>query len=195
MELTDHVQLAFEENQRATLAAGERLQHPIALASQAMTGCLLEGGKVIVCGNAAAGLCAQYFTLLMQTHLQLPRPALPAICLSGNAAVLEAIAQDTGQHQVFANQLATLGQANDLLFTVCSESNDACLVEAVRVALDRDLRIVSLSGESSDELSALLGPEDIEINIAADNRQRTHEIQMLTIHSICDLIDKQLMGQ
>jgi D-sedoheptulose 7-phosphate isomerase len=130
----------------------------------------------------------------MLGRLQLPRPGLPAICVSDNSATISAIALDAGPGQIYANQISALGQQNDVLFSICSGGNDDSLLAATAVAHDRDMSVICLTGESGDELSEALHPADIEITVPAENSLRIHEIQVLALHCICDLIDNQLMG-
>ena len=96
---------------------------------------------------------------------------------------------------MFASQVAALGQHTDVLVMISSEGGDDVLLAAAREAQDRDMRIVLLTAETGDELSASLSPMDIQVSIPAENSLRAYEMQVLAVHCICDLIDNQLLGQ
>jgi len=194
MDLVSRVTQNFHDNLNATQIALEVMSEPLVSAGEALTNCLLSGGKVITCGNAGSSALADYMASLMLGKLQLPRPALPAISLSCSTVITSSIADAAGQSQVYAGQLSALGQHDDTLFIISQQNDDVSLLAAAREAHDRGMRVIVLSAESGDELSASLRPEDIEISIPTDNDLRTHEIQVLAVHCICDLIDNQLMG-
>ena len=123
------------------------------------------------------------------------RHGLPAICLSTSQATLAGISHHDGHKQMFASQVAALGQHTDVLVMISSEGGDDVLLAAAREAQDRDMRIVLLTAETGDELSASLSPMDIQVSIPAENSLRAYEMQVLAVHCICDLIDNQLLGQ
>ena len=55
--------------------------------------------------------------------------------------------------------------------------------------------VVALTGRDGGLASDLLAGQDVEIRVPAQNSARIHEVHLLIIHSLVDLIDRQLLGQ
>ena len=51
-----------------------------------------------------------------------------------------------------------------------------------------------LLGRDGGQLAALLGPDDVLLHAAVDSRARVHEIHLLTLFCLSDLIDHKLFG-
>jgi len=56
------------------------------------------------------------------------------------------------------------------------------------------MTVVALTGRNGGSLSSLLDEKDREIRIPSDSRTRIHEVHLLVIFCLCDLIDEQLFG-
>ena len=78
---------------------------------------------------------------------------------------------------------------------ISTSGNSRNLIKAAEAALSRDMTIVALSGGDGGELAGLLGPNDVEIRVPALRAPRIHEVNLLTLHCLCDLIDRTLFPQ
>ncbi|HEX4974391.1 MAG TPA: SIS domain-containing protein, partial [Pseudomonadales bacterium] len=67
----------------------------IAFAGDRLTQCLLQDGKLLICGNGVSAAIADAFTSYLLNHFESERPPLPAICLCNTHAVT-AIGIDSG---------------------------------------------------------------------------------------------------
>ena len=56
------------------------------------------------------------------------------------------------------------------------------------------MRIVALTGRDGGDLSGILGEDDIELRVPAQNTARIQEVHLVFIHCLCDLIDRELLG-
>jgi DnaA initiator-associating protein len=50
-------------------------------------------------------------------------------------------------------------------------------------------------GGDGGEIAGLLGPNDVEIRVPSARRPRILEVNLLTLHCLCDLIDQTLFPQ
>ena len=192
--LSERVYRLFQESIEAKMTVGEQLAPAIAKASSRITEALLNENKILVCGNAASAALAQIFTSAMLDRFEAERPSLPAICLGSDAISFTSIASDTGFSEIFSKSVRALGQPGDILILITSSGNSANLVQALSAARDRDLSVIVLSGRDGGNLSSLIDVTDIEIRANIDSRTRIHEIHLLCIYCLCDLIDAQLFG-
>jgi D-sedoheptulose 7-phosphate isomerase len=172
--------------------SADSLSTPIAAAVQAVLACVTSGGKVLACGNAGAAALAQYFCAQFVTRFERERPELAAVALSSNAAMLT---MQAAPQEVFARQVRALGQAGDVLLAISTDGECANLLAAVEAAHSRDMVVVALCGHGGGALKTLLRETDVAIGIAHERAARIQEIQLLTLHCLCDGVDTQLLGE
>ena len=123
------------------------------------------------------------------------RPGLPAITLTSDTSTLTSIANDYNYDIIFSKQIQALGQSEDILFAITTSGNSANVIKAIDAAHERGLHIITLTGRNGGEVATRLRPDDVEIRIPSDSTPRIQEAQLLVIHCLCDLIDRQLTGQ
>lgn len=167
----------------------------ICSAADRISNVLLQGGKVLVCGNGGSAAMALYFSSLLLNRFDRERPALPAIALSADPVAMTAIATDLQYKSVYAQQIRALGQHTDILLVLTSGRNSANLREAVGAAYDREMPVIVISCEDSGNVSEMLQSNDLELRVPAPAGFRSQEIQLTILHCLCDLIDIHIFGE
>lgn len=190
----DRVNMLFAESIETNTHAASLQAEAISEAANSVVKSLLNGGKVLCCGNGCSAADAQYFATQMQHRFERERPGLPAIALNSDAALLTAIAIEEGFSAIFAKQVSALGHPGDVLLTMGIGGTAVNTVSAVEAAKDRQMQVVALTGRDGGKLAASLRDTDIEIRTPAQQSARILENHRLVIHCMCDLIDLQLMG-
>jgi len=193
MNMDDCVLEHFRES-IALKQASEVLVPVIVEAGQALTECLLNDGKVLSCGNGGSASDAQHFSGEMLGRFEMERPGLPAIALTTDSSALTAIANDYQYADVFAKQVRALGQAGDVLLAISTSGNTENVLRAVTTAHERSLRIIALTGHDGGILAQALNAQDIEIRVPAQRTCRIQEVHILVIHSLCALVDVELLS-
>lgn len=189
-----HITNIFNEHIDTTSRSIEPLTPLIAESSDMMVQTLLNDNKIICCANGSSIIAVQQFTSYLLNQYEQERPSLPAICLSQDSTTLTAIASEASFNDIYSKQIRALGQKSDLLLTASCSGNENNLIQAIKAARDRDMRLVVLSGADGGSMASLLAPEDIELRIPAINPSRIQEMQLLIVHCLCELIDLQLFG-
>ena len=54
--------------------------------------------------------------------------------------------------------------------------------------------VIALTGGDGGDIASLLDVQDIELCVQVESRTRIHEIHLLCLYSLCDLIDHTLFG-
>jgi len=193
MSMDNHVLEQFRES-IALKQASEVLVPVIVEAGQALTECLLNDGKVLSCGNGGSASDAQHFSGEMLGRFEMERPGLPAVALTTDSSALTAIANDYQYADVFAKQVRALGQAGDMLLAISTSGNSENILRAVTTAHERNLRVIALTGHDGGILAQNLNAQDIEIRVPAQRTCRIQEVHILVIHSLCALVDVELLG-
>ncbi|MEW8585499.1 MAG: phosphoheptose isomerase, partial [Candidatus Thiodiazotropha sp.] len=194
MSNTKRIQMLFNQSIQTKIDALPLLTQAIADAAELIFNRLLDGNKVLSCGNGGSAGDAQHFSSEMLNRYERDRPGLPAIALTTDSSTVTSIANDTDFSTVFARQIEALGQPNDLLLAISTSGNSANVNRAVESAHERDMNVVALTGRDGGEMVKLLAEEDVEIRVPSDITARIQETHLLIIHCLCDLVDHQLLG-
>ena len=184
----------FQKSVEAKMQVGEDLAPLIATAADKMVHSLLQENKILLCGNGISAAIAQIFTSALLDRFEKERPSLPAIWLGSTTPTYTAIAADYSHNEVFAKPVRALAQEGDILFTISTSGNTGNLVQATAAAHDRGASVISLTGREGGSISSILDVNDMEICAPLNSRGRIHEIHLLCVFCLCDLIDHQLFG-
>ena len=194
MNYQDRVKQHFTASIDTKMRALEVLSAPITAASAAMVQCLLAEGKILACGNGGSAGDSQHFSYELLNRFERELPTLPAIALTTDTSTLTSIANDYSYLEVFSKQIRALGRAGDMLLAISTSGNSGNVIEAIKVAHQRNLRVVALTGRDGGKMRELLRDTDIEICVPSNVTARIQEVHLLVIHCLCDLIDTQLFG-
>lgn len=195
MEARDRVIENFNESVRIIQENTDALALSIESAANLITQSIFNEHKILTCGNGGSSADAQRFAAIMLNRYELPRPGLPCIALNANATTLTAIANDYQFADVFSKQLRALAQAGDILLAITSGGESHNIIHAIDAAHDRNVTVIALTGRDGGQVADNLDPNDIEIRVPSWSTSIIKEIQLMVIHNICDLIDRQLLGQ
>jgi DnaA initiator-associating protein len=193
--IIDRIKNNFTESIQTKIAAADALPEKIAGAGQLMVKTMLNGGKILTCGNGGSAGDAQHFSSEMLNRYERDRPPLPAIALTTDTPTITAIGNDYDFSQIFSKQVKALGQSGDILFAFSTSGNSKNVIEAMKAALAKDMLIITCTGKDGGEMAGLIGENDVEIRVPSNSTARIQEVHLLVIHSLCDLIDNQLFGE
>lgn len=193
--LEQRIQQHFIDSADLKYQAAQALGKPISDAVQAVLACITSGGKMLACGSGASSADAQQFAAFCVAGFERERPELAAVALSGDAALLNAVASNGDMAQLLARQVRALGQAGDLLLALCVSGNDANVLAAVHAAHERDMTVVVVSGRSGGTLATVLRETDVLICVPHDRAARVREVHALVLNCLCDGVDAQLFGE
>jgi D-sedoheptulose 7-phosphate isomerase len=175
--------LRFLEEHRATLA---RVADLIASAMR-------SGKKVLLFGNGGSAADAQHIAAEFTNRMLLERPPLPAIALTTDTSALTSIANDYGYVDVFAKQVAALGQRGDVAVAISTSGNSPNVLAALRVCRDKGIHTVGLTGRDGGQVARQV---DYKLNVDATTKTpRIQETHIVAAHVICELVEEQLFGK
>lgn len=186
--MLENIKESFTESIQIQIAAAEALPDHIMHASQAMVATLLNGNKILCCGNGGSASNAQQFASCLLNRFETERPSLPAMALTADTSTLTAIANDYNYSEIFSKQVRALGQPGDILLAISTSGNSQDILKAMEAAVSRDMTIIALTGMDGGVMAGLLGESDVEIRIPSHRVARIQEVHLLTLHCICDLV-------
>lgn len=192
--IIERVRQNFSESIQTKINSVDILSDIIALASQKIVKCLLDGHKIMSCGNGGSACDAMHFSSEMLNRFKHERPGLPAIALTADIATLTSIANDYSYNDIFAKQLRALSQPGDLLLAISTSGNSANVINAIKAAHDKNINVIAMTGGDGGKIASILEEDDIEIRVPSQEVARIQETHLLTIHCMCDIVDYQLFG-
>ncbi len=184
----------FHESAELKHQAAEQLAQPIAQAVELMFMALSNGNKILACGNGGSAADCQHFAAELVGRFERERLPLPALALTTDSSILTAIGNDYGYQDIYAKQVQAFGQSGDVLLAISTSGNSSNIVTAIEAALERDMRVVALTGKGGGAMGQLLTDMDVHICVPHDRTARIQEVHLLTIHCLCDGIDVALFG-
>jgi D-sedoheptulose 7-phosphate isomerase len=184
----------FHESAELKLQSAAALSQPISQAIELMFGALSNGNKILACGNGGSAADCQHFAAELVGRFERERFPLPALALTTDTSILTAVGNDYSYREIFSKQVQAFGQAGDVLLAISTSGNSANVMAAVEAALEREMRIVALTGKDGGALGKMLTDADVHINVPHARTARIQEVHLVTIHAICDGIDVALFG-
>lgn len=194
MDLIARVAQHFEDSAQTKLNAVEEMAAPIAAGIETLFTSLINGGKILACGNGGSAGDSQHFAAELIGRFEAERQELAAIALTTDSSILTAVGNDYSFNQIFSKQVRGLGHAGDVLLAISTSGNSANIIEAIKAAHEADMRVVALTGKGGGQIGEMLRDDDIHLCVPADRTARIQETHLLIIHCLCDGIDALLLG-
>ena len=195
MDTTERVKNNFLESIQIKTESLEELAPIIANSANAMANSLLNNHKIMACGNGGSAADAQHFSAEMLNRFEMERPGLPAIALTTDTSTLTSIANDYQYAEIYSKQIRALGQKDDVLLAISTSGKSHNIIHAIDAAHDINMTVIALTGKDGGEIRNQLKATDFEICVPTESTARIQEVHIMIIHSLCDLIDLQLLGE
>jgi D-sedoheptulose 7-phosphate isomerase len=192
--MENNINAMFQASIETKQQAQALLPQAIANATQRMIEALKAGHKILSCGNGGSAADAQHFSSELLNRFEMERPSLPAIALTTDTSTLTSIANDYAYNRVFAKQIEALGQPGDVLLAISTSGNSDNVYEGIAAAQAKGMSIIALTGRDGGKIAKQLSNNDVEIRVPSDITARIQEVHLLSIHCLCDQIDKQLFA-
>ena len=194
MNLQDRIAQHFESSIAAKQKSLEFVAPGISNASIISVQGLLDGNKILCCGNGGSAADSQHFAAELLNRFEIERPGLPALALTTDSSTLTAIANDYSFDEIFSKQVRALGKAGDLLLAISTSGNSKNIMKTIEAAHEREMKTIALTGRDGGEIAKILKISDVEIRVPVESTARIQEVHILILHCLCDLIDIQLFG-
>ena len=196
----------------------EGVKKDIEKATEAITECYEEGGKLLLCGNGgSAADCEHISGELMkgflkrrplseekkaQMRARLPligedilsrlQCGLPAVSLPSMLSLNTAFCNDIDSALVYAQAVLSLGRDNDILIAISTSGNSENVCTAVKTAKALGLKVIGLTGKDGGELK---DSADICICVPEEETFKIQELHLPVYHFICAEVEKHFFSE
>jgi D-sedoheptulose 7-phosphate isomerase len=194
MGLEDRIQRQFKESIAVKQLAFDSLSGLIQKAALLMSERLKAGNKIMSCGNGGSAADAQHFSAELLNRFERERAPLAGLALTTDSSTLTSVGNDYSFNQVFSKQVMGLGIDGDVLLAISTSGNSQNVVEAIEAAHEKNIVVVTLTGNGGGRVAAMLSKNDINLCVPSKITARIQEVHLLCLHCLCDGIDAQLFG-
>jgi len=161
----------------------------IASAGELMVSSIKSGGKIISCGNGGSMCDAMHFAEEMTGRFRENRKALPAVSVC-DASHISCVGNDYGYEEIFSRYVDSIGRKEDVLLAISTSGNSENVLRAAKVAKEKGIKVVGLTGKSGGKLADLC---DVEIRVPHNGyADRIQEIHIKVIHSLIHFVEENL---
>ena len=165
----------------------------ISSSANLITDSFKSGGKVFSCGNGGSMSDAMHFAEELTGRFRESRKPLPAIAIS-DPGHITCTANDFGFEYIFSRYIEAHGIAGDVLFAISTSGNSPNVVNAAKVAKDRDMKVIGLTGNYDTKLEKYCNHLICTPGVT-QYADRIQELHIKVIHILIDLCEKKLFNQ
>jgi D-sedoheptulose 7-phosphate isomerase len=172
---------------------GQQCVQEILKAVDILIDALNKKKKVLLCGNGGSASDAQHLAaeFVIRLNPKIKRPALPAIALNADTAVLTAGANDIGYDNVFARSVEAFGETGDVLIGLSTSGNSASVNNAFEMARSKGMTTIGLLGKDGGASKDLV---DLAIVVPSLDTQRIQEGHIAIGHIIFQEVEQEMFG-
>jgi len=155
-------------------------------AAQMLAHCYRNGGRLYTMGNGGSSCDASHLAVEFQHPVTAGRPALPAVNLSQDMAMITAVANDIGFVHVYTRQvLAHVGE-HDCLVGISTSGNSENLLAGFAAAKRQGAATLGLAGGDGGRMGAS-SDVDLCLVVPTDSIHRVQETHVTLYHILWDL--------
>jgi len=170
----------------------EALETQVFTAANGLAIALLQGRKLLACGNGGSAADASHLTTEFVSRFNRERRPYPAISLTTHGGDLTAIGNDYCFDDVFARQVEAFGNQGDVLVVLTSSGQSENVRRALIAATRQRMLTIGLLGKNGGICAGLA---DIELLVKNDSTARIQEAHILLLHTICELVEEHIQKQ
>lgn len=153
---------------------------------------MLNGNKLMICGNGGSAadsqhIAAEFTSLLSQDN---NRAGLPAMALTTDTSFITAYTNDFNFAGIFKRQIEALGKSGDVLLAISTSGNSDNVVRGAIAAKERNMFRIGLTGAESSDLERWC---DITIKVPSNNVQHIQEAHITIGHILCEHVEKRIL--
>lgn len=153
--------------------------------ASAMARAFDAGGRLFVMGNGGSSCDAAHVSVEFMHPIIEKRPALPALALTTDTALLTAVGNDQDFAMAFVEQVRMLGRPGDIALGISTSGKSANVNRALAAAREAGLLTVGFSGRDGGRMPELCDHCFTVPSFSIHRIQETHEA---LLHILWDLI-------
>jgi len=156
-------------------------------AAKALADVYRRGGRMFAMGNGGSSCDASHVAVEFVHPITAGRPALAAVNLVADLAMISAVGNDVGFEHIFVRQLIAQAKAGDALIGISTSGNSSNLIAAFAKAKDMGLVTIGLAGGDGGRMKSS-GVCDHCLVVPTTSIHRVQECHVAAYHILWDLV-------
>ncbi len=153
-----------------------------------------SGGRLYAMGNGGSSCDAAHIAVEFLHPVTAGRPALAAVNLVADTAMLTAVGNDVGMAHVFVRQLIAQARRGDAVIGISTSGNSENLISAFAKAREMGVVTIGLCGHDGGQMASS-GLVDHCLVVESDSIHRIQETHVATYHILWDLVHTLLADE
>ncbi len=159
------------------------------LAIELCVAALKTGATILVCGNGGSEADASHIAGELVGRFLKNRKPMRCLCLSDNAAVVTAWANDFSFETVFARQVEAFGDKDGVLIAISTSGNSPNILKAAEAAKSLGMKVIGLTGKGGGKLAALC---DVLLDPPSDFTPHIQQAHVCMYHYLCGAVEARM---
>jgi len=160
--------------------------------SQSIKNTILNGNKLLICGNGGSAADAQHLAaeLLVRLNKNCNREPIQAFSIVPDSVCLTACANDYDFENIFERPLKAIGNKGDALLLISTSGNSKNLIFAANCAKKLNIKTFALLGADGGNLAKIVDDSYI---VHSYNTARIQEVHILIEHILAEFIERSII--
>ena len=134
-------------------------------------------------------MAESHFAAELVGRFTVDRAAWAALALTTDPSIMTAVGNDYGFEAVFRRQVEAHGKPGDVALGISTSGRSPNVIEGLRVARDRGLLTVGLSGGGGGRMEGLV---HYLIDVPHHTTARIQEVHAVVVHVLCQVIEEAM---
>ena len=170
----------------------EQLLKTLEESIECLSACYKNNGRAFSCGNGGSMCDSMHFAEELTGRFRKNRPSLGAMSIS-DPSHLTCVANDYGYEFVFSRYLEGWANSGDVLLAISTSGNSPNIIEAVKVAKDKGIKVIALLGKGGGKLKDMV---DFPLVVPhTKSTDRVQELHIKFIHLFIEGIERNLFPE
>ncbi len=146
-----------------------------------------SGGRLLTMGNGGSSCDAAHVAVEFLHPVTAGRPALTAINLVADMAMLTAVGNDVGFANIYTRQIIAHGRKGDAVIGISTSGNSENLINGFATAKEHGIVTVGLAGGDGGQMKTSASVDHCLV-VPSDSIHRIQECHVAIYHILWDLV-------
>jgi len=148
------------------------------------------GNKILLFGNGGSAADAQHVAGELVGRFLKESEPWPVIALTTDTSILTAVGNDWEFADIFARQVRALAKPGDLVVGISTSGRSPNVIRGLQAGREKGASTIGFTGSNSRGMQDYC---DLCFRAPAETTPRIQELHLLAWHSICELLERELL--
>lgn len=186
-KLLESVRMKSQDSREVIHTFFDTQSEKVVAAAEVIADMYQREGRLFTMGNGGSSCDAAHIAVEFLHPVTTGRPALPAVNLAVDQAMMTAVGNDVGFDHIFVRQLIAQGKAGDGVIGVSTSGNSVNILRTFEKAKEMGLTTIGLTGGAGGAMGTSSSLDHCLI-VPTESIHRIQECHVLIYHILWDLV-------